>query len=101
MKVMDFSHSFITFSIDSLKKQPLTVSHRPLITLNHSRKPIDCGLIVMSFSGKSSEQFLLVPSCKTEILAAREDIWTKPNADFILVFSKDKFLALKTYAFIG
>ena len=31
MQAIDFSRSFLTFRIDTLKKPPQTVSHKPLL----------------------------------------------------------------------
>ena len=44
---------------------------------------------------------MLPPSCRTEILGVESGIWLQPNADFVPIFSEDRFLTIKAYAFIG
>ena len=58
-------------------------------------------LTVVDQRGDRSVRFVLPPSCKTEKLGVRSGIWTRPNADFVPLFSEDGFLNIKTYAFIG
>jgi hypothetical protein len=77
------------------------MSHQPLVTQNYSRKPIDCVLTVGDRHQGRTVQFVLPPSCKTEILGVESGIFTQPNADFVPVFSQERFLGIKTYAFIG
>ena len=40
MNTFDFNRSFFTFRIDTLGKQPLTVTHKPPFNLNNARIPI-------------------------------------------------------------
>ena len=42
MPAIDFSRSFLTFRIDTLKKPPQTVSHQPPYSLNNARIQLDC-----------------------------------------------------------
>lgn len=97
MDVIDFSRSFLTFRVDLLKNPPITVSHKPPFTLNNARIPIDCRCEITAKDTGESDAFVLGVSCKTERVGVDRDIWTEPNADFVPIFSRDRFLLLKTF----
>ena len=97
MKTIDFSRSFLTFRVDTLKKPPTTASHKPPFTLNNSRIPIDCRCEITDKRTGESEEFVLGVSCKTERVGVEKDIWTVPNADFVPIFSRERFMILKTF----
>ncbi len=97
LDVIDFSRSFVAFSIGTRSRPPGTMSHHPVITKSYSRKPIGCVLTIED----RSVCFVLPPGCKTEMLGVDSGIFSLPNADFVPVFSHDRFLGIKTYAFIG
>lgn len=101
MTATDFSQSFLTFRIDTQKKPPQTVSHKPPWSLNNARIQIECRLEVSDKITGQSQSFVLGASCKTERVGVDRDIWTVPNADFAPVFSDTHFLHLKTYARAG
>lgn len=101
MDTIDFARSFLTFRIDTLKKPPLTVSHKPPFPLNNARIQLDCRLEVVEKAAGLRQEFLLGANCKTERVGVERDVWLVPNADFVPVFSADKFLTIKTYACIG
>jgi hypothetical protein len=101
LDVIDFSRSFVAFSIDTQSRPSATMSHHPVVTQNYSRKPIDCVLTIEDRSQDRSLRFVLPPSCKTEVLGVDSGIFSMPNADFVPVFSDERFLGIKTYAFIG
>jgi hypothetical protein len=98
---IDFSRSFLTFRIDTLKKPPQTVSHAPPYSLNNARIQLDCICELKQPAENRSQTFVLGVSCKTERVGVPRDIWTTPNSDFIPVVSAQRFLNIKTYAFIG
>jgi hypothetical protein len=101
MRAIDFAHSFLTFRIDTLKKPPATVSHKPPFTLNNARIPIDCRCEITDKRTGESQEFVLGVNCKTERVGVERDIWTEPNADFVPVFSRDQFLNIKTFDHVG
>ena len=101
MQAIDFSRSFLTFRIDTLKKPPATVSHKPPFTLNNARIPIDCRCEITDKQTGKSQQFVLGVNCKTERVGVERDIWTEPNADFVPVFSQDQYLNIKTFDHVG
>lgn len=101
MPAIDFSRSFLTFRIDTLKKPPQTVSHQPPYSLNNARIQLDCVCDITEIATKETQRFVLGVNCKTERVGVTEDIWLKPNADFVPIVSQDRFLNLKTYAYIG
>ena len=101
MNTIDFARSFITFRIDTLKKPPITVSHKPPFSLNNARIQVECRLEVVEKASGLRQEFLLGASCKTERVGVERDIWLAPNADFVPVLSAEKFLTIKSYARIG
>ena len=101
MNTFDFHRSFFTFRIDTLVKQPLTVTHKPPFSLNNARIPIECRCVVTEKATDQSQAFVLGASCKTERVGVEGDIWLDPNADFCPIFSDDRYLSLKTYSQVG
>ncbi len=101
MPTIDFSRSFLTFRIDTLKKPPQTVSHQPPYSLNNARIQLDCVCDVTEIATNQTQRFVLGVNCKTERVGVPGDIWLVPNADFVPIVSQDRFLNLKTYAWIG
>jgi hypothetical protein len=101
MSTIDFARSFLTFRIDTLKKPPQTASHKPPYTLNNARIQLDCVCDITEKSTGISQRIVLGVSCKTERVGVPDEIWTVPNADFIPIVSVDRFLNVKTYAYIG
>ena len=97
MQAIDFSRSFLTFRIDTLKKPPQTVSHKPPFTLNNARIAIDCRCEMRDKRTGATQEFVLGVNCKTERVGVERDIWTEPNSDFVPVFSRDRFLNIKTF----
>ena len=101
MQTVNFARSFLTFRNDSLKKPSQTESHKARYTLNNARIQIDCRCCITDQHTGELQTFLLGASCKTERVGVDADIWSKPNADFVPIFSDDSFLILKTFARIG
>lgn len=101
MNVTDFAASFLTFRIDTQKKPPGTVSHQPPYSLNNARIQLECCCEITEKATGWSEKYVLGASCKTERVGVERDIWTKPNSDFVPIFSSSGFLNLKTYAQAG
>ena len=101
MNTFDFHRSFFTFRIDTLVKQPLTVTHKPPFSLNNARIPIECRCVVTEKATDQSQAFVLGASCKTERVGVEGDIWLEPNADFCPIFSDDRYLSLTTYSQVG
>jgi hypothetical protein len=97
MQVCDFAHSFLTFRIDLLKKQPITVSHKPPFTLNNARLPLECRCQVTFPDSGQTREYVLTASCKTERVNVPEDIWTQPNADMCAVATPEDFLIIKSW----
>jgi hypothetical protein len=97
MQVCDFARSFLTFRIDLLKKQPVTVSHKPPFTLNNARIQLDCRCQVTFPDSRQTREYVLTASCKTERVSVTEDIWTQPNADMCAVASQEDFLIVKSW----
>jgi len=97
MQAIDFSRSFLTFRIDTLKKPPQTVTHKPPFSLNNARVQIECRCEVTERQTGKVSQFVLGASCKTERVGVDKDIWTEPNADFMPIATESTFLSLKTF----
>jgi len=101
MTTVDFSRSFLTFRIDTLKKPPQTVSHQPPYSLNNARIALDSVCDITEKSTGKVRRFAQGVSCKTERVGVPGEIWLVPNADFVPVVSSEQFLTIKTYAYIG
>ena len=101
MQTVNFARSYVTFRIDSEKKPPLTVTHKPPFSLNNARIPIECRCVITEKGTEHVESFVLGASCKTEQVGVSGAIWLEPNADFCPIFSADRYLHLKTYARAG
>lgn len=97
MQVCDFGRSFLTFRIDLEKKPPITMSHKPAVTLNNARIQLECRCRIANVDGDQSTEYVLGASCKTEKVNVERDIWTQPNADFCPVVSQDRFLLIKRW----
>jgi hypothetical protein len=80
---------------------PVTVSHRPLFTVNDARVQLDCRCRIEDGETGRSEEFVLGAACKTERVPPERGLWTEPNADFVPIFSRDRFMHLKAYARAG
>src|SRR5688500_4292989 len=98
MQVVDFSRSFLTFRIDWRKKPSQTGTHQPPFSLNNARIAIECRCHIRDRETDALHTFVMGASCKTERVGVERDIWTEPNADFVPIFSDDRFLHIKTYA---
>ncbi|HUZ47297.1 MAG TPA: hypothetical protein VMW54_11735 [Terriglobia bacterium] len=97
MQTIDFARSFLTFRIDTLKKPPLTTSHKSPHTLNNARIQLDCRCEVREKRRDVIQEFVLGASCKTERVGVDQDLFTDPNADFVPIFSRDTFMNLKAF----
>lgn len=100
MKTVDFSRSFLTFRRDTDKKPSQTSSNRQPYALNNARIQLDCVCAIEDRSGYR-EEFALGANCKSERVGVERDIWTEPNADFVPVFGRDRFMNIKTYDCVG
>ena len=98
MNTIDFHRSFLTFRIDTEKKPPQSMSHKPPYSLNNARIQIECRCRIADKQSPQEQEFFLGANCKTEQVGVPRDIWLKPNADFVPIFSADGFLTIKTYA---
>ena len=97
MQACDFSRSFVTFRIDQKKKPAITGSHKPVMTLNNARIPLECICDLVPPDGSISLRYVLGASCKTERVGVESEIWTEPNADFAPIFSEERFLLIKRW----
>ncbi|MHB0937896.1 MAG: hypothetical protein ACYDCO_04100 [Armatimonadota bacterium] len=97
MLVCDFTHSFIRWRIDTLKKPVLTVS-RPLpMTLNEVRAPLDCRTVVTEEATGCTREIALGVSCKGEQVWVERDVWHQPNPDMLMYADRDEFVVFKRW----
>lgn len=94
---IDFSRSFLTFRLDTLKHPPRTVTQPQPFTLNNARIPLECRCLIRERDTNRQEEFVLGASCKTERVGVDCDIWPQPNADFAPIYSLRQFAHVKTY----
>lgn len=97
VQICDFTRSYVRWGIDLQRLQPVTVSHKPPFTLNHVRVEAECLVEVTRRDNGIMATYLLGASCKTEQVNVEAEIWTDPNADFCMVATTDRFLALKRW----
>jgi len=97
LNTIDFSRSFLTFRIDTLNKPPVTTSQKPPYSLNNARIQLDCCCEITDKRTKVAQQFVLGASCKTEMVGVQQGMWMDPNGDFVPIFSRDRFLNLKSF----
>jgi len=97
MQVCDFTHSYIRWRIDTLKKPVLTVS-RPLpMTLNEVRAPLDCRTVVTEEATGRARETVLGASCQTEQVWVERDVWHQPNADMLIYAAIDEYVIFKRW----
>jgi len=70
MDTIDFPRSSLTFRIDCEKQPPKTVSHKPPLSLNNVRIPVDCHCQIAKKETDSTHEFVLGANCKTERVGA-------------------------------
>ena len=97
MQTVDFARSFLYFRNDHLKRPAPTASHAPPSSLNNARILLDCVCEIIDKETGAAQTFVAGASCKTERVGVERDIWLHPNADFVPIFSHDRFLIVKTY----
>lgn len=93
----DFGRSFFTFGIDLDKKPPRTISAKPRYPSNNPRVVIESTCRLTKRNEKSSTDYILSASCKSENVAEPKDLWMKPNADCCFVVSKKDFMVIKSW----
>ncbi|GIT28284.1 MAG: hypothetical protein Ct9H300mP1_03300 [Planctomycetaceae bacterium] len=95
MNTFDFHRSFFTFRIDTLVKQPLTVTHKPPFSLNNARIPIECRCVVPK-RPPTSPGLCAGGQLQARRLGEGTSGWNP--SDFCPIFSDDRYLSLKTYS---
>ena len=101
METIAFRNSYFTFRVDSEKKPPKTVTQKVPYSLNNARIPIDASLSIKEKAGNFKENYVVCTSCKTEQVGVDQDIWTAPNADFVPIFGRERFMNLKAFSQVG
>lgn len=101
MQAIDFHNSYLGWRIDWDVLPPETASHTPPWSINDVRIPIESRCRLTEKASGASREFVLGANCKTERVGVSKDIWTRPNADFVPIFTHDRFLILKTYDHVG
>ena len=101
MQVIDFQNSYLGWRTDWDVLPSRTASHRPPWSLNDVRIPIESRCQLAEKASGGQREFVLGANCKTERVGVSKDIWTRPNADFVPIFTHDRFLILKTYDHVG
>ncbi len=97
MQTVDFARSSLTFRIDYKKRPAETASHEPPSSLNSARILLECVCEIVDNETGTAQTFVMGASCKTEKVGVERDIWIEPNADFVPILSRDRYLIVKTY----
>lgn len=82
MEICDFSRSFITFILTDRS--------------NYARIQVE-SRSVLTWPDGTSEQFLLVASCKSENTYAQKDLFKHPNYDFCGIFSDTHYRLIRVH----
>lgn len=101
MKVLDFGRSTMLFRIDLDELNPQTLSHKPPFPMNNARVQIDGVCRITERATGRVQTIVQGASCKTEQVGATADLFLDPNADFVPLFSNDRFMHIKTFARAG
>ena len=97
VQTIDYSASFLTFRIDTLAQDPITVTHKLPTSVNNARMQLDSRCWIVEAATGKRVDYVLAASCKTEKVGVPEGIWTTPNADYMPIASDEYFLAIKTF----
>lgn len=97
MEIINFPRSSLTFRIDRQVQPPKTVSHKPPLSLNNARIPLDCHCRITEKKTLVAQEFVLGVNCKTERVGADSELFTEPNGDFVPICSEHHWMALKAY----
>ena len=100
-KTVDFPRSYLRFRRDLDKKPLPTISTKPVFAVNNVRIQLECRLTMTERQSGRKHMFVVGANCKTERVGAQRNLFTRPNADFIPVFSAEEFMIIKTYARVG
>ncbi len=100
-KTVNFPRSYMRFRRDLDKKPLPTISTKPVFAVNNVRIQLECRLTMTERQSGQTHTFVMGASCKTERVGAQHNLFTRPNADFIPVFSAEEFMIIKTYARMG
>ncbi len=101
MKVLDFGRSTMLFRIDLDVLAPQTLSHKPPFAMNNARVQIDGVCRITERATGRVHTIVQGADCKTEQVGATADLFLEPNADFVPLFSNDRFMHIKTFARAG
>ncbi len=101
MKVLDFGRSTMLFRIDLDVLAPQTLSHQPPFAMNNARVQIDGVCRITERATGRVHTIVQGADCKTEQVGATADLFLDPNADFVPLFSNDRFMHIKTFARAG
>jgi hypothetical protein len=97
VSITDFERSCLRFRIDTKKKAPKTVSRKLPMTLNNVRMLLDARAVITHKSSGRVHDLVLTSSCKSEQVWVNRDIWHQPNADMLMLASRDEFLVYKRW----
>ena len=98
MKVYDFSRSFVTFRMDLDQKPPKMISAPPPYKINQARMQLACVCTIEGPGFDGARTYVLSESCKSEVVGAEADLFTRPNADMCLIADKCEFMVIKSWA---
>jgi len=97
VSITDFERSCLRFRIDTTKKPPKTVSRKLPMTLNNVRFSLAARVVITHKASGRVHDYVLSPSCKSEQVWVKRDVWHQPNADMCMLAGKDEFLVQKLW----
>ena len=97
VSITDFERSCLRFRIDTTKKPPKTVSRKLPMTLNNVRFNLAARAVITHKASGRVYDYVLSPSCKSEQVWVKRDVWHQPNADMCMLAGADEFLVQKLW----
>jgi hypothetical protein len=83
--VIDFSKSFLRWTLDTKLKPPKTVSKPLPMTLNRVRMPIEATVLLTPASGGTPLRYALGAECFAEQVWVERDVWHDPSASMCMI----------------
>ena len=96
--VIDFSRSFVRWTLDTKLKPPKTVSKPLPMTLNRVRMPIEATATFRHLETNAVVRYALGAECRTEQVWVKRDIWHDPNASMVMIGGEKHCLIEKHWA---
>jgi hypothetical protein len=96
--VIDFTRSFLRWTLDTKLKPPKTVSKPLPMTLNRVRMPIEAVATFVPEAGGDAVRYALGAVCYAEQVWVKRDVWHEPSASMCMIGGEKHCLIEKQWA---